>query len=294
MNMSVSDIQTFFYTSTRSENDATNKIREKCLLSLCEPPKAYLEHPDYGRNWAHVSPAWNDILKKLADTTGITDYQSIQIKLKGGRKFNYDAEVMYKGSNTIIRHIDFKNGETSIAKIPQILSLQAKFDLFAETYDKFWYEHYLDKYIGCDDGIALSKPPLPLYLKRVTRVKCKGSPFFEKLSEREFFFQNEKNDVVNASITDYLTRYGHTINLPLLTEKIRSTQNGKYYILWNEGAFHMDWLHEEEMGQLTYLTIKNGNVIQVKSGNTIYNLLLRWRNHKGILNPAWQISMNRL
>ena len=33
-----------------------------------------------------------------------------------------------------------------------------------------------------------------------------------------------------------------------------------------------------------------GNVIEVKSGLSIYNLLLRWRNHKGILNPAWQIS----
>ena len=44
---------------------------------------------------------------------------------------------------------------------------------------------------------------------------------------------------------------------------------------------------------MTFHGIRNGNVIEVQSGPTLYRLLLRWRNHKGILNPAWQISMKR-
>lgn len=48
------------------------------------------------------------------------------------------------------------------------------------------------------------------------------------------------------------------------------------------------------MADMIFHCIKNGNILELKTSNNIYRLLLRWRNHKGILNPAWQISMKRL
>ena len=64
--MSVSDITTFFSTSTRNENDATNKVREKVLKLICNPPKDYLENVEFGNSWRIVYEAWNDALKKIA------------------------------------------------------------------------------------------------------------------------------------------------------------------------------------------------------------------------------------
>jgi hypothetical protein len=40
--------------------------------------------------------------------------------------------------------------------------------------------------------------------------------------------------------------------------------------------------------------VKNGNTIVVVSkAGTKHNMLLRWKNHLGILYPAWQISLSR-
>jgi hypothetical protein len=78
--MSVSDIATFFSTSTRSENDATNKIREKVLCIISNTPKEFLEHVQFGQQWKIVTDAWHDALKKLAEETGIPEYTSTQMK----------------------------------------------------------------------------------------------------------------------------------------------------------------------------------------------------------------------
>jgi hypothetical protein len=292
--MSVSDITTFFTTSARNENDATNKVREKVLKLICNPPKEYLDNPEFGNSWRIVYEAWNNAIKKIAEETSVPMYTSTQINLKAGRKFNYDADVMYYNGTILVanRKIEFKKGGTDIGDLPQFLSLQAKVGLFSETYDKFWYEKYLDKYIACDSGITEAKPSLQLYVKKVTSTRP-ASPFFEQLMMRESFFKKEKNAVVNESITEYLTKHGKELNINSFSEKVKATQTDKIYLLWCNGKFCSDKFSEAEMSNMTYHSIKNGNVLEVKSGDTIYGLLLRWRNHKGILNPAWQISAKR-
>lgn len=290
----VADIEAFFTTSSRNQNDATNKVREKVLKVICHPPQAFLEHETYGQSWRTVHQAWNDALKRIATETGILEYTSTQIRVRGGRGFNYDADVTYFSQyGTTNRKIEFKNGGTNIGDLPQFLSLQAKIPLFEETYDSFWYEKYLDKYLACDAEITEPKPERDLYLKKVTSTVYTIAPFFAQLKSRELFFQKEKNEVVNASITDYLATYGHTINREAFSEKVKATQTDKIYLLWSNGTFHIDKVVEQEMTEMTFHSIKNGNILELQSGQTIYGLLLRWRNHKGILNPAWQISMKR-
>ena len=290
-----SDITTFFSTSTRSKNDVTNKVRENVLKIICNPPKEYLENVEFGNYWRIVYKEWNIALKKIAEQTNVPIYTSTQIKVIGGRNSNYDADVMYYNEEILVASIkiEFKNGGSNIEEAPQFLSLQAKVGLFPKTYDKFWYENYLDKYIACDSGITEEKPSLQLYLKNVTSIKYSITPFFEQLKIRELLFKKEKNEVVNTSITDYLTKYGKELDIKLFSEKVKATQTGKNYLCWHDGKFCFDKFSDAEMSDMTYHSIKNGNVIEVKSGNTIYELLLRWRNHKGILNPAWQIKLKR-
>lgn len=288
----VSDIDTFFTTSTKADNDATNKIREKVLSVLCDVPQEFILHPEFGQRWCTVRDGFTEALRVLAEQKGIS-YSSTQIKIKGGRGANYDAVVTYISTDKIERKIEFKYGCKNIGGLPQFLSLQAKFGLFPVTYDTFFWEKYLDRYLACDSGITEAKPARDDYLKKVTGTVAK-TPFFAQLKEREAIAQKEKNAVVNASITDYLNNYGKSLDLKKFCEKVKATQTDKTYLLWCEGNFYLDEIAEVEMTKMSFRGIKNGNVLEVVSGNTVYGMLLRWRNHKGILNPAWQISMARV
>ena len=289
--MLVSDILSFGLTSSRGGNDATNKMRESILPILSGPPTEYLAHPDYGQQWLLCSNAWNTALHEIAEQKGIK-YNTTRVHLKGGRTFNYDADLSYYNESELIDtvKIEFKKGGNSIVKLPQFLSLQVKCGLFPETYDKFYYEKYIDKYIACDTEITEPKPDLALYLKCVSVINYNILPFFSQLKAREPFFKKEKFQVVNESITDYLNQYGAQLDLLAFAEKIRRTQTDKIFMLWSDERFYIDKILDNEMACMNEISIKNGNVIEVKSGASIYNLLLRWRNHKGILNPAWQIS----
>lgn len=292
MSILVSDITTFFTSSTRAENDSANKIREKILELISNDLSKYDEYKkdtEFGESWKLVGKEWFNIIK--------IDIEFTHIKYvpKGGRKFNYDGIVMYYNDSLLVseKKIEFKKGGTTIGDQPQFLSLQAKYKLFNKTYDVFYYENYLDKYIECDSLITQPKPSLDEYLKQVTKTSS-NHLFFTQLKMRDChpFFKNEKDLVVNTSITDYLEKYGESININAFIEKVSESQTNKLYLLWDK-KFSSDQFTEEEISQIKYHGIKNGNVIQLKSGNTIYDILLRWRNHKGILNPAWQISMKR-
>ena len=296
----VSDISTFFNLSTRENNDKINTIRENVLDIVLNPPQEYLSHEEYGKFWDTVKKAFDDALKTLAEKTDISEYTSIKIKPKGGRNSHYDKEIIYYQENKIIgtRKVEFKNGGRRISHLPQFLSLQVKFGLIEETYDKFYYENYIDKYMNCDPLLTTTlnkKPSLQDYLKSVTKTDLKkASLFFSELQNRELFFQKEKKSVVNLSITDYLTKFGASIDIKPFYEKVKETQGGKHFLMWSDEKFYLDTFSDEEISQeMTFDSIKNGNSLEIKSGKVIYSLLLRWRNHKGILNPAWQISMKR-
>jgi len=313
----VEDIATFFGTSTREQNDATNKVREPVLTLLSSPPTEFLTHETHGAQWTQVSNEWNKVMTKLApqttdaaaDTTAAPHYKT-KVELKGGRVFNYDADITFldgeTGATVAKRKAEFKYNATRINELPQFLSLKARDKLFPEsipTYDEFYYTNYLDKYIAIDttgrnpNDAELPKPPLEEYLKMVTKVDTEGLPFFAQLKEREsLFFKKEKSALVDESITQYLTLFGSQIDVNAFTAKLIADETDKHYILWKSGQFHYDTITQEEMSNLQFHSIKNGNTIVLQSAakpSTTFHLLLRWRNHKGILNPAWQISLKR-
>jgi len=299
-------ISTFFVSSTRSANDATNKIREKVLENIIAPPIEYLQDTDYGHLWQHVHNEWNAIISKLIDRD--STYLCLELKILAGRGNNHDANLICRHKSSTVDRIDqidkiikieFKYGAKSICSIPQFLSLQTNqptLKMFNEPYDIFYYNHYIDLYIACDPGgITEPKPMLDIYLKCVRNTDYTIHPFFSQLKEREPIAKLNKNKVVNDSIRDYLGRYAHSIDTTQLMQKIVQTQQDKIYLLWSNQKFHLDEIHINSIRHIEFSSISDkGNAIILRSGLGIgLHMLLRWRNHKGILNPAWQISLKR-
>jgi hypothetical protein len=273
------------------------------LENIIAPPIEYLQDTDYGHLWQHVHNEWNAIISKVIDRD---TYSCLELKILAGRGNNHDANLICRTTtgSTIdkIVKIEFKYGAKSISSIPQFLSLQTNqptLKMFNEPYDIFYYNHYIDLYIACDPvGITAPKPILDIYLKCVRNTDYTIHPFFAQLREREPIAKLNKNKVVNDSIRDYLRRYAHSIDTAQLTQKIIQTQQDKIYLLWSNQKFHLDEIHIHSIRNIEFVAIGDkGNVIILRSGLGIYKLafhmLLRWRNHKGILNPAWQISMKR-
>lgn len=282
-------ITTFFQTSSRDNNDATNAIRERIIGCLSTSP--FLDDPIHGPAWRTLVSAWDTAVREVAEKTHIPAYNRVTVSMKGGRGYHYDADLQFHTSDGIVlRMIEFKYGATKVSSLPQFLSLQAKFPMFEVTYDAFYYDHFLDRYLACDEGLTETKPSREDYLHRVTATTY-HVPFFRQLKEREAVAKQEKNRVVNESITAYLETHGPSMNLSRFSEKLQESQTGKIYLLWSKGAFHVDVRAPSKEEPLTYHGIKGGNVLQIQQGGIQYHLLLRWRNHKGILNPAWQIKL---
>ena len=113
----VEDIATFFGRSTREQNDATNKVREPVLTLLSSPPTEFLTHETHGAQWTQVSNEWNKVMTKLApQTTNTADaaapHYKTKVELKGGRVFNYDADITIldgeTGATVAKRKAEFK------------------------------------------------------------------------------------------------------------------------------------------------------------------------------------------
>ena len=281
-----SDITTFFATSSRGDNDATNKKRENALAALLTVPSDYLADPTHGEQWRIVRDDWIRVLKNFTPDPAT----EATTKLMGGRKYNYDIDLLV---NTNKHKLEFKYGGTKITELPQFLSLQAKVDLFPVTFPQFYYERYIDQYLATDAGLTATKPELAQYLEMVAKVNYDVSPFFAQLKERENINKAQKDKIVNDGITDYLNTYGSKIDVTAFTEKVKETQRDKVYMMWSDGKFNVDQLDTENLN-FEFYQIRNGNLLEVKSGDLVCSMLLRWRNHKGILNPAWQISLKRI
>lgn len=293
----VSDITVFSAKASRANNDAINKLRERILETALNTPTKFATDLVHGSKWIDLTTKLNAFLKTLC----AEPYSSVKMTLKGGRGYHYDADIIYlnlAGETVSTKKLEFKYGASTIAKLPQFLSLQAcnPVVITGITYDSYFYQHFLDAYIAADAGITVPKPESAEYLTLVKNTNEACHPFFAQLKARESTNKTAKNNVVNDSIAAYLKAYVTNIDIPALTTKFRETQIDKHYALWSGNAFHYDCISDAELTGLVFDSIsKTGNTAILRAGNLCeYKLLLRWRNHKGILNPAWQIAMARI
>lgn len=270
----------------RQTNDANNKARETVLLNLYNSTDPSLM--EMGNSW-----------RGLLSTLCTRPYDNVIVKKCGGRGTNHDFQIDYSQNNTIVHTVkaEFKHNATRIDKLPEYFSPAADKPYTSRLYADFFYD-YLDRICSVYPELSQHKPDRETYVKLVHTNDYDRHLFFRTLYDMEKSGNpeqmKEKKQIVCESIRLYLEQYAHTLNLPLLTRDIQDRQMGKIFILWNLHEFIVDSIREDEM-EITHVEgIKNNNTIVVVSkAGTKHNMLLRWKNHLGILYPAWQISLTR-
>ena len=288
----IGDIQLFKTAGTsKSENDESNKKRENVLQSLYNPPAEFLVDP----YWAEMNAKWKTFLHTLCDKP----YDNVKFKKMAGRGYNYDMEITFMVENEVVCRVkaEFKHNADNIDKLPEYFSPAANKPYFAMTYGEFFYDNYIDTVCGLTEKAAALKPSRADYLKNVYQNDYKKNPLYdclygeEKLSNE---FKKQKKDVVDESIRKYIAEYLPTLDKKRLSDDIRSRQSGKVFVLWDLKKFNQDGLSDDEMEIVSAKANKSGNtVMAVSKAGTVHDMLLRWKNHAGILYPAYQIKLRR-
>jgi hypothetical protein len=270
----------------RHSNDANNKSREVMLVNLYHTQDPTLQD---------LRTKWRTFLTTLCKEP----YDDVVVKRKGGRGANYDFHVSFQQHGTVIHTLnsEFKHNASSISRLPEYYSPAADKPYLARLYADYFYD-YLDRICDVYPGLAQYKPEREDYVNLVHNNNYDRHAFFRNLYDMEKagtqVQAKEKQRIVRESIRLYLDQYAHTLNLAQLTEDIRQRQREKVFLLWNLREFVADSIREDEM-ELTHVErVKNNNTIVVMSkAGTTHNMLLRWKNHLGVLYPAWQISLTR-
>jgi hypothetical protein len=287
----ISDIESFFKKGIKNDNDKDNGIREDILCKLNIIPDEYINHNTYGSKWKIMKTKWLGVLHEIYNDP----YEKIIVNKMAGRKYNYDFNVVYllEKQISIVKKVEFKYNGKAIHKLPQFLQLTENCGFIKKSYAEFYYDNYLQKQVSLITGLELLDKET--YLKLVKGTNYSSNPFFCLLKEIEInkSIKNSINLLVDTSIREYLELYGNTICIKSVYQRLRTTQSDKIFILWNNNEFYVDKL--DISSNIIYKGIKNNNTIVLEDldNSHEYHLLLRWKNHKGVLNPAWQISLRR-
>lgn len=309
------DILTFQVKNSRAANDVSNKTRESILGSILTTD-IHDTDPIYGPAWQTLRTKWHAILTEIGTQHGLPAATPFTVSQKGGRAYNYDYLVTYTPKKTIaqLRHeaqtghpislappleirVEFKYGGTSVTSIPEFFNPAADKPFHAMSYARFWYEGYLDRFLEAVGLSPTDKPSEEEYLASVHTSNGKGSVFFASLIplRKAGRLTEASNAIVNESITAFLELVKDTTDLAAITAEFQRSQTGKEFVFYEGGEFHVDHIPETALTCSSVIGVRNGNVLCIQSADasTEYRMLLRWKNDKGVLYPAWQISMHR-
>jgi hypothetical protein len=287
--MKPSDIELFTVSSAgrgRDTNDTSNTMREKILIDAFNGKTTEMfEDPTFGSDWRRITELFTNAINELGGEGPIT------VASRGGRKNNYDFLV----TRSDCKHkVEFKFGGTSVQTIPEFFNPAANKSFHDVLYADYFYDNYITEIAGL---YGLTPPPKPVYMKEIYKNSSKHAFFkdFKAAEEahRELYVQKKK--LVAVSIQNYLEQVKDSTHLETISAEFMRSQSGKRFLIYSSGKFHHDQISDAELTAKNVVGIRNGNllIIQSEEPGTTHEMLLRWKNHLGILFPAWQISMRR-
>jgi len=300
----VEDIMLFYgKNGSKKENDKNNKIREGIIANINVIDETFYSDEKYGALWSDLK---KNLLSTLSSLCVDQPFQTFKIEQKGGMKFNYDYLVSYFSESecqpkNLVKQvkIEFKHNNSTVDKLAQFLEIYDKdfvdvYNISSKSYAEYYYDNYLDKYIELNptSSIEIEKPLKPDYLKYVRDIKY-THPFFAELHSNKTINTRLKRELTNQSMKKYLEENSPNFHYKKITDKIQSSQSGKYYLLWDGEKFNIKLLEVDEI-KITGIINSSPNkaYIDVEVENFEYNLRIRlnWGNNLGLCNPRWKFT----
>jgi len=283
--------------SGRSKNDPLNKIRENIISCMGYINEEYFNDITYGLDWLNLKNSFENVIKNICP-----EYKSYKILHKGGRKSNYDFDLMFSdenGNKILDTKLEFKYNAKIIDDAPQFVSPMKPSQYLSQSFEEYYYNNYL---IPLLNKFEINIPDLEIYNKTIhgNEPKCmaqaqalyyqgcsKSSQFNN--SERAISFYKCCNDISRECIRKFIEETN--LDIEKLNEYLIKTQNRKIYLLFKNNNFNIQYSdcndyiiehYEKQPNKFRYLAI-------TKSNKKI-TILLRWKNGNGIAFPAFQIK----
>jgi hypothetical protein len=278
-------IEAFTPSGGRAKNDANNREREDALVEMSQ------------RQIPECAALQEDLHSAISGLCPL-EFSRYELTKKAGRGHSYDFDLAFYQADKLIRgeiKLEFKYGSGSIEKLPQFYQKNTGWKITPVLYHEFFYDGpYLDEIrLHCPD--APEKPDRETYMRHIMKTEYKCHPFFQYLYDNEGIKKKEKDAIVKRSIRDFLAAYGSQIDVAAVASTFQVTQAGKQYLLYDHKSKRFLCQSCEFLGgELAFVSVKKGNVIVLTNGTYEFHLLLRWKNHQGILNPAWQVSVKKI
>ena len=274
---------------SKATNDCDNKIREQILYEIV---KDTIPHKWYSTvsEWKKIKTLFLQSLKNISKCK----FKKLDIEYKAGRKYNYDFTVYYLNQNNDIINqinIEFKFNCKKITNYPQFLAVSSKHFIKDLDYAEYFYDNYLNEVL---DLIDIDEIPYKKdYMKFIYQIDYDKLNIFKELYKNETKIKDLKKKIVDTSIKKYLTSVVK-LDIEDINKTFESKQTNKTYIMYNDGLFYEDSISKDELTVIGIEKINKNNclILETNSSSKIH-MLLRWKNHAGILYPAWQISIKR-
>lgn len=272
----------------RTANDAKNKVREQTVLSIINNDSSVAD-PAFDPLKAEVR-AW--ILQRLSELALPPD-TPIRAVAKGGRRYNWDFDL-HLGDKTL--KVEWKYGAASVDALPEFFNPAANYDFHqGESFARFFFNGYLQQ-VCAVYGVPVTMTEAE-YVAKVHGTQKAG--LFLALYNAEAAGTAEqkaqKKVVVDQCIRAWLEATKDLVNTAAITAAFQASQAGKHFMLCRGGKLYYDAIKPEELVVSGAAEVRLGKYLVLHSTRpgTTHEMLLRWKNHAGILYPAWQISMKR-
>jgi len=295
-----------FGLSQRKTNDKNNKMREKIICNIINNRVSpeYFDVPE----WFSLKTT---IYTYLNELNGHAPYSRVECLQKGGRKFNYDFDIIFYAPNCddtslplpspTKYNVEFKYNVSAIDQTPQFVSPVKPSQYLTLCYENYFFENYLPL-LSAFSGLPLplkdvymkeihsSSPPCMKLYQELYYRGCKASSRFTG-DERAISFYEKSKELSAESISRFIENAD--IKIDELSNYLSESQKNKIYMLYFKEKMILEKTNINDYRIDPSSCIKNPAKSRYEfttiSGKPLH-VLLRWKNGNGIAFPSFQIS----
>jgi hypothetical protein len=308
--LSVEDVKYFTNSSKgqgREKNGSDNNKREEILLHLFNTGLSEFQvDPQHGAAWKKLNTEFRAIISQIAIRYNLPADTHATLTKKAGRGQHKDFVIQFTdpAGDEVEVSMEFKFNAKCISELTEFLNMPANKKIVDSLYASYYYKNYIQQVCSLYN---ISEPldTEEEYVKHIHKNTA-STKWLKALYDADRLDspnrKNKKADgplkrkldiLAKQSISEYLSSVN--VDLEALTKEFQETQDGKNFVCYKEGKFYLDFFEPNELCAARRLSVKNGNTLVIESRvpSSHHELKLRWKNHNGILFPAWQIKLCR-